>query len=254
MRHLNLNSSAYHYQTNVQESGDGGGHVRWPPPFSIPICVVPSASSRLAWATLSFFHPTLPFCIPQSDQKDEVDDLEMNRVRLFGGPCGQAWSQSSRASFCAQTGPRFISQSSPRSLRAYLRLVEAPRGFAFPNNTCFIPANGPEAPPLRNLAHANDLFYENRIRTDATPVLHLYFLLVLVSGVEKKHTARYISLLRNDHVRSRELSKVCLDPLRRLVLPAWLPWTIVTAKPCHRHPLFNMGINQLRRREIVTCT
>jgi hypothetical protein len=28
-------------------------------------------------------------CIPQSDQKGEVDDLEMNRVRLFGGPCGQ---------------------------------------------------------------------------------------------------------------------------------------------------------------------
>jgi hypothetical protein len=33
-----------------------------------------------------------------------------------------------------------------------------------------------------------------------------------------------------------------------------LPWAIVTAKPCHRHPLFNMGINQLRRREIVTCS
>ena len=152
----------------------------------------------------------------------------MNRVRLFGGPCGQAWSQSSRASFCAQTGPRFISQSSPRSLRAYLRLVEAPRGFAFPNNTCFIPANGPEAPPLRKLAHANDLFYENRIRTDATPVLHLYFLLVLVSGVEKKHTARYTSLLRNDHVRSRELSKVCLDPLRRLV-----PSSLVALDDCY---------------------
>jgi hypothetical protein len=25
------------------------------------------------------------------------------------------------------------------------------------------------------------------------------------------------------------------------------PWTILTAKPCHRHPLFNMGIAQLRR-------
>lgn len=29
---------------------------------------------------------------------------------------------------------------------------------------------------------------------------------------------------------------------------AALPWTIVTAKPCHRHPLFDMGINRLRRR------
>ena len=39
---------------------------------------------RLAWATLSFF-PSLHTFTFLSDQKGAVDDLEMNRVRLFGG-------------------------------------------------------------------------------------------------------------------------------------------------------------------------
>ena len=43
---------------------------------------------RLGWCTLSFFPPPYRRCF-SSDQKGAVDDLEMNRVRLFGGEEGE---------------------------------------------------------------------------------------------------------------------------------------------------------------------
>ena len=144
--------------------------------------------------------------------------------------------------------------------------------FMFPNKASFpytlfmYSPNGPEAPhtvtetgaksihtpPLRYEPHMYRRYAKNKKSGSrpALPPIRLY-LLITISCSPYRETLEVTGVYGTcETPPPLPLALHTPPPLGNWGgPPAALPWTIVTAKPCHRHPLFNMGINQLRRRE-----
>lgn len=106
-------------------------------------------------------------------------------------------------------------------------------------------------PPLRYEPHMYRRYAKNKKSGSrpALPPIRLY-LLITISCSPYRETLEVTGVYGTCETPPLPLALHTPPPLGNWGgPPAALPWTIVTAKPCHRHPLFNMGINQLRRRE-----
>jgi len=153
----------------------------------------------------------------------------MNRVRLFGGGGG-----GGGGGYLDPLGVRRSGGSQPN-----------PRFHVFQQTSPSFQVNGPERATLRK-SFPNDLYDINRIYVpignppNCVPVPPF---LITMSSLSICFFPFFFLLSFRSH------------GMRPPPPPRMRDCTIVTAKPCHRHPLFSMGINQLRRRrrEIVTC-